>query len=239
MDQVVDQTEPKVVSRDQWLEARLALLAREKELSRLGDELAEQRRKLPWVKVEKTYTFDGPKGRETLADLFGDCSQLAVYHFMFAPDWEEGCKSCSFWADNINGTDIHLKHRDISFVAISRAPLAKLEAYKRRLGWSFKWVSSDDGDFNYDFGVSFTPAQRAKGELAYNYATLKMQMSDLPGISVFAKDAAGQVYHTYSSFGRGVEAINGAYRFIDLTPRGRHEEGKGMAWLRRHDDYED
>ncbi len=229
----------RVVSHDQWTAARREFLAKEKEFTKLRDELSRQRRDLPWERAEKNYVFDGPNGKESLGDLFAGKSQLIVYHFMFAPDWDAGCKSCSFWADNFERLPIHLKHRDVSLVAISRAPLAKLEAYRKRLGWSFKWVSSGGNDFNYDYRVSFTPEEIEKGELDYNYGKVKMPMAELPGISVFHKDAAGAVFHTYSCYARGLDMMNTAYHYLDLTPKGR-DEGEGiMAWLRRHDEYKD
>jgi predicted dithiol-disulfide oxidoreductase (DUF899 family) len=229
----------KIVSHADWLEARKHLLAKEKEFTRLRDQLSMQRRDLPWERVEKPYVFDGPVGRETLADLFAGKSQLVVYHFMFAPDWEVGCKSCSFWADNFNGIVPHLAQRDVSFVAVSRAPLAKLEAFRKRLGWDFKWVSSGDGDFNYDYDVSFKPESLA-GEVVYNYDRRKTSMSDLPGISVFYKDVGGVIFHSYSCYARGLDMMNGAYHFLDLTPKGRDETGlpHTMAWVRLHDLYE-
>lgn len=230
-----------VVSREQWREARTAFLAKEKEFTRLRDELSRQRRELPWEKVEKEYVFDGPNGKETLAELFENRSQLIVYHFMFGPDDDEGCLHCSFWADNFNGIGVHLNHRDVAFVAISRAPLAKLEPFKQRMGWGFKWVSSFNTDFNYDYNVSFTPAQIKAGTSFYNYSQGGPGMEDLQGVSVFYKDAGGTVYHTYSTFSRGIDIVNGAYHFIDLTPKGRDEEGLDdpQAWLRFHDRYED
>jgi predicted dithiol-disulfide oxidoreductase (DUF899 family) len=229
----------KVVVHADWIEARRQLLAKEKEFTRLRDELSRRRRELPWERVEKPYAFEGPAGRETLADLFAGKSQLVVYHFMFAPDWEVGCKSCSFWADSFNGIAPHLAQRDVSFVAISRAPLATLDAFKRRLGWTFKWVSSGDGDFNYDYNVSFRPADLA-GEVMYNYASRKTSMSDLPGISVFCKDADGAIFHSYSCYARGLDMVNGAYNFLDLTHKGRDEDGllHTMAWVRLHDLYD-
>jgi predicted dithiol-disulfide oxidoreductase (DUF899 family) len=228
----------KVVSHADWLEARKQLLAKEKEFTRLRDQLSQQRRDMPWERVEKPYVFDGPAGRQTLADLFAGRSQLVVYHFMFAPDWEVGCKSCSFWADNFNGVAAHLAQRDVSFVAVSRAPLARLEDFKKRLGWSFKWVSSGGTDFNRDYAVSFTPEDLA-GEVTYNYAWQKTTMSDLPGISVFYRDASGAIFHTYSCYARGLDMMNGAYHFLDLTPKGRDEAGlpHTMAWVRLHDLY--
>lgn len=229
----------RIVPHDQWIAARRDFLAKEKEFTRLRDELSRERRALPWEKVEKAYVFDGPNGKESLGDLFQGKSQLIVYHFMFDPGWDAGCKSCSFWADNFERLPVHLKHRDISLVAISRAPLAKLEAYKKRLGWTFKWVSSGSNDFNYDYHVSFKPQAVEKGELDYNYGTLRMKAPEMPGVSVFYQDPSGAVFHTYSSYARGIDMLNNAYHYIDLTPKGR-EEGEGiMRWLRRNDEYND
>jgi predicted dithiol-disulfide oxidoreductase (DUF899 family) len=229
----------RVVPHEQWVAERVAFMAKEKELTRLRDELSRERRELPWEKVTKSYVFDGPRGRQSLADLFEGRSQLVIYHFMFSPSWDEGCKSCSFWADNFNGIDIHLAHRDITFLAISRAPLSKLEAYRKRMGWSFKWVSTGESDFNYDFQVSFDPEAARSGAATYNYATGAKVQEDMPGISVFYRDESGDIYHTYSAYSRGIDLMNGAYNYIDLTPKGR-DEGKGiMAWLRRRDQYED
>jgi predicted dithiol-disulfide oxidoreductase (DUF899 family) len=230
---------PRVVSHEQWVSERVAFMAKEKEFTRLRDELSRERRELPWEKVTKSYVFDGPGGKETLAQLFGNRSQLVVYHFMFDPAWSEGCKSCSFWADNFNGIDVHLAHRDITFLAISRAPLSKLEAYKKRMGWSFKWVSSGESDFNYDFHVSFDPATAKSGAAYYNYVTGSRVQEEMPGLSVFYKDQNGDIYHTYSAYSRGIDLLNGAYNYIDLTPKGRDEGERIMAWLRRHDQYED
>ena len=230
-------SDPKNVDHTAWLAARKGFLAKEKEFTRLRDELSAARRALPWEKVEKAYVFDGPDGKETLAELFAGKSQLVVYHFMFAPDWEAGCKSCSFWADNFNGIDVHLAHRDISFLAISRAPLAKLEAYRKRMGWSFKWVSSNGSSFNYDFLASFTPEQVASGGAQFNYSDMKPPGEDMVGISVFARDADGVIYHTYSTYSRGVDLMNGAYNYIDLTPKGRDEGERNQFWVRRHDEY--
>lgn len=226
----------KAVSEQEWLTARKALLVKEKELTRLRDQISEERRKLPWVKVEKEYVFEGPDGTETLSDLFDGQSQLVIYHFMYGPDWDEGCPSCSFWADNFDGIDIHLKHRDITFLAISRADYKTLEAYKRRMGWRFKWVSSQNSDFNYDFQVSFTPEQKEKNETTYNYREQPYFIDELPGVSVFFKDEQGNIFHTYSAYARGLDMLNGAYNYIDLTPKGRDEES-GMSWVRRHDQY--
>ena len=229
----------RIVPSDQWLAARRDFLVKEKEFTRLRDELSSQRRELPWEKVEKDYVFDGPNGKESLGDLFAGKSQLIVYHFMFDPNWDAGCKSCSFWADNFERLPVHLKHRDISLVATSRAPLAKLEAYAKRLGWTFKLVSSGGNDFNYDYHVSFTPEEAEKGELDYNYGKLRMRTTEMPGISVFYKDKSGAIFHTYSCYARGLDMMNTAYHYIDLTPKGR-DEGEGiMAWLRRNDEYRD
>jgi predicted dithiol-disulfide oxidoreductase (DUF899 family) len=230
----------KVVSKQEWTAARKQLLAKEKEFTRARDALSRERRDLPWEKVEKTYVFQGPKGQETLAELFAGKSQLIVYHFMFGPDWETGCKSCSFWADNFNGVADHLKQRDVSFLAVSRAPLEKLEAFKKRMGWGFKWVSSAGSDFNFDYDVSFTPEALAKGEALHNYEMRKNSMSELAGISVFFKDASDAIYHTYSCYARGLDMVNGAYHLLDLAPKGRDEAGlpHTMSWVRLHDLYD-
>ena len=228
-----------VVSHEDWLKARLDLLEAEKELTRHREVLTSLRMAMPWERVEKDYRFEGPSGPVSLAELFDGRSQLIVYHFMFGPDWEEGCKSCSFWADNFNGIPIHLNHRDVTFTAISRAPLPKIEAYKQRMGWSFPWVSSFGSDFNFDYQAAVTPDVLAEGVAYYNYGTRPNRSSDMVGISVFAKDAAGEVYHTYSCYSRGVEMVNGAYHFLDLVPKGR-DEGEfaaAQAWVRRHDQY--
>jgi predicted dithiol-disulfide oxidoreductase (DUF899 family) len=233
-------TDHPVVSHQQWLAARTAFLAKEKEFTRLRDELSRERRALPWEKVDKAYVFDGPRGRETLADLFESRSQLIVYHFMFSPAWDEGCPSCSFWADNFNGIGVHLNQRDVTFVAVSRAPLAKIEPFKKRMGWSFKWVSSNDGDFNYDFQVSFRP-EKAGGRAFYNYQTTDMDMTDREGTSVFYRDKAGAIFHTYSAYARGIDLVNTAYNYLDLTPKGRDEDQLTFtqAWVRYHDRYEE
>jgi predicted dithiol-disulfide oxidoreductase (DUF899 family) len=231
----------KAVSREEWLEARRQLLEREKEFTRMRDALGEERRKLPWVKVDKEYSFDSVGGRLGLADLFDDASQLIVYHFMYGPDWEEGCPSCSFWADNFNGIDIHLKHRDISLVAVSRAPLETLQAYRERMGWDFNWVSSLASDFNFDFQVSFTPEEMEKGEMVYNFSVGTFPSDEGPGVSVFHKDDRNQVFHTYSTYARGLDMLNGAYHYMDLAPRGRDEQELSftMEWLRRRDQYDE
>ena len=233
-------TRHQVVSHNQWLAARREFLAREKEFTRLRDELSAARRALPWEVVDKAYAFDGPRGRVALAELFDGRTQLLVYHFMFGPDWNAGCPSCSFWADNFNGIPAHLNHRDVSFVAVSRAPLPKLQAYARRLGWTFPWYSSFGGDFNFDYGVSFTPEQLARGETTYNYATMKnSDMSEREGASVFFRDGDGAVYHTYSCYARGIDMLNSAYHWLDLAPKGRDEAQLQytQAWVRRHDEY--
>jgi predicted dithiol-disulfide oxidoreductase (DUF899 family) len=230
-----------VVSREEWISARTAFLDKEKEFTRRRDELARQRRELPWVKVDKQYEFDGPNGRRTLADLFEGQSQLVVYHFMYPPEWDEGCPHCSFWADSFDGIDVHLKHRDVSFVAISRAPLAQIEAFRKRMGWDFTWLSSSDSDFNYDYNVSFTPEEMETGTAFYNYRKTTPDLAEMQGTSVFFRDENGAVFHTYSCYQRGIDLMNSAYNFIDLTPRGRDEEGHDnpQYWVRHHDRYED
>ncbi len=232
-------TDHRVVTPELWAEARKQLLAKEKEFTRLRDQLSQARRDLPWVRVTKQYIFDGPAGEQTLAQIFDGRTQLVVYHFMFGPDWEAGCKSCSFWADNFNGIVPHLNQRDVTFVAISRAPLPKLQAFAKRLGWSFKWLSSFRNDFNYDYNVSFKPEELAGGTAIHNYAVNTMNMSDLAGISVFAKDADGSVFHTYSCYARGLDMLNTAYNYLDLVPKGRDEAGlpHNMAWVRLRDQY--
>jgi predicted dithiol-disulfide oxidoreductase (DUF899 family) len=231
----------KVVSHEEWLSARTAFLAKEKEFTRLRDELNRERRALPWEKVDKSYVFDGPRGKETLADLFEKRSQLAVYHFMFNPDADEGCKHCSFWADSFNGIGVHLNHRDVTLVAISRAPLAKIEPFKKRMGWTFKWVSSYGSDFNYDYQASFTPEAIQSGAVFYNYKTEKMELADREGASTFYKDERGAIFHTYSCYARGIDMLNSAYQFLDLGPKGRDEERLEFtqSWVRYHDRYED
>jgi predicted dithiol-disulfide oxidoreductase (DUF899 family) len=231
---------PAVVSRDKWLDARTALLKKEKKFTRLRDDLSRQRRELPWVKVTKPYIFDGPKGKETLADLFETRSQLVVYHFMFSPDWSEGCPHCSFWADNFNDIIVHLNHRDVTFVAISRAPLAKIEPFRKRMGWSFKWLSSSKNDFNYDYHVSFTPEQLKNGTASFNYSKTSPGMADREGASVFYKDKSGAVFHTYSCYARGIDMMNTAYHYLDIVPKGRNEKPEStQSWVRYHDRYED
>jgi predicted dithiol-disulfide oxidoreductase (DUF899 family) len=233
-------TNHTITSREEWLEARRDLLAAEKDLSRRSDQVAALRRRLPWVRVDKTYVFDGPAGKVSFADLFDGRRQLIVQHFMLGPGWEQGCTSCSYMADHVDGMTIHLAHRDIAFVAVSRAPFAEIERFRRRMGWQFKWVSSSSNSFNYDFNVSFTPEQVATGKVDYNYGEWTHANDELPGVSVFAKDEAGSVFHTYSAYGRGVEVLMGAYRMLDLTPKGRDEQGLShtMQWVRHHDRYE-
>jgi predicted dithiol-disulfide oxidoreductase (DUF899 family) len=228
-------TEHPVVTHEEWLEARSALLAEEKEFTRRRDELSRRRRELPWEPVTTEYVFEGEHGPETLARLFGECSQLIVYHFMYPPDWEAGCPSCSFWADNFNPNVVHLRARDTRLVAVSKAPLDKLLAYRKRMGWSFHWVSSFDNSFNHDFGVGFAPEE--EDTAAYNYGTLRPGMAEREGVSVFVKEG-GAVFHTYSAYARGIDLLNTAYNYIDLTPRGRNEDsGSTQRWVRRHDEY--
>ena len=227
-----------VVSREEWLAARTVFLEKEKEFTRLRDDLSRQRRDLPWVKVEKAYAFDGPDGKQTLGELFENRSQLVVYHFMFMPEWNEGCPHCSFWADNFNGIGVHLNHRDLTLVAVSRAPLAKITAFKTRMGWSFKWVSSFQNDFNHDYHVSFAPEEVERGTALYNYSKTKVP-KDREGVSVFFKDESGAVFHTYSCYARGIDMLNTAYHYLDLAPKGRDEDGlkAPQAWVRHHDRY--
>lgn len=230
----------RVVSREDWLVERKALLAQEKELTRQREKLADARRNLPWVRVDKDYQFDGPNGRESLSDLFGDHSQLIVQHFMLAPGWEAGCIGCSFCADHVDGALHHLPQKDVAFVAVARAPIADIEAFKKRMGWGFKWVSSLQSDFNFDFGVSFTPAQVEAGTITYNYATQDWAMEELHGHSVFYKDEAGDIFHTYSVYARGAEDLIGTYSFLDLVPKGRDEPGEHGNlghWVKLHDEY--
>ncbi len=230
-----------IVSREDWIAARKALLAREKEFTRARDALSETRRQLPWVKVDKDYVFEGPGGKQSLADLFDGRSQLIVYHFMFGPDWEEGCPSCSYLADHFDGAIVHLNHRDVSMVVVSRAPLDKLEGYKARMGWRFKWLSSLGSDFNSDYHVSFSDEEMAGGEVFYNYRMGQFPMAEAPGVSVFRRQENGDIFHTYSAYARGLDMLIGAYNLLDLVPKGRDEAGLSftMEWLRRHDQYED
>ncbi|MBC8041560.1 MAG: DUF899 domain-containing protein [Opitutaceae bacterium] len=230
---------PPVVSEDQWRAARIELLSEEKKILRLQDELAARRRQLPRVKITKNYIFTGPAGRVTLADLFAGRSQLVVQHFMLGPGWEEGCKSCSFMMDHFNAASVHLPARDVSFAAVSRAPLTEILPFKKRMGWNVNWVSSHDNDFNFDYHVSFTPEQMDEGQVYYNYGQRPFPHEEAPGVSVFARDTAGAIYHTYSTYGRGVEFIMGTYHILDLTPKGRDETtlDYGMEWVRHHDRY--
>lgn len=228
----------KIVSQDEWMAARKALMADEKAFTRMRDALAAKRQALPWVKVEKSYTFDTPHGPRTLAELFGPRSQLVVYHFMLGPDWEEGCVGCSFLCDHIDGMLPHLEHHDVSFVAVSRAPLAKIEAFRKRMGWRFAWVSSNGGDFNFDYHVSFSEADKARGKVLYNFEEQDYASDELPGVSAFYRDEQGNVYHTYSAYARGGEMLLGTYAMLELTARGRNEEHDMRDWLRHHDRYE-
>lgn len=231
---------PEIVSPERWLQARRDLLAKEKELTRLCDELSRQRRELPWEKVEKRYVFEGPNGPETLADLFGGRSQLIVYHFMFGPEWEEGCPSCSMVADHLDGSLVHLAQRDVTLVVVSRARLAQIQEFQQRMGWRLKWVSSYGNDFNRDYRVSFTSDEMAQGKVPYNYGLHQFPREEAPGVSAFAKGETGEVFHTYSAYARGVEELLGVYGLLDLAPKGRDEAGLPfpMAWVRHHDRYE-
>ena len=229
----------RVVSKDKWITARKVLLQKEKEFTALRDQLSQQRRDLPWVAVDKEYVFDGPNGKETLSDLFDGRSQLIIYHFMYDPNWNVGCPSCSFWADNFNGIVLHLNQRDVTMIAVSRAPYNKIDEYKKRLGWDFKWVSSYATDFNFDYHVSFTKEELEKKEAFYNFIIQDPYESEQPGVSVFYKDPSGKIFHTYSAYSRGIDILNNAYNYLDLVPKGRDEDGYDfpMAWVRRHDEY--
>jgi len=228
----------RVVSEKQWLVARKKLLAKEKKLSKLRDALNLERRKLPWVKIEKEYVFNGPDGRETLAELFNGKSQLIVYHFMFGPGWGDGCPHCSFWADHYDSMHFHLGQRDTAFAVVSRASLKEIEPFQKRMGWRFKWVSSFNTDFNFDFNVSFTPEQIRSGVLPYNYGKVKMKTDELQGVSAFYRDRHGDIYHTYSSYARGIDLMNTTYNFLDLTAKGRDEKRDApQSWVRYHDQY--
>lgn len=231
--------EHQVVSRAEWLKARKAHLEAEKDLTRQRDRLMEQRRALPWVKVEKDYVFEGPEGRVGLADLFGGRSQLMVQHFMLGPGWKEGCTGCSFMADHVDAARRHFEHADLSFAAVSRAPFEEIAAFKQRMGWSFPWVSSYSSDFNFDYHVSFTEEELRRGAALYNYRTIDPGIDELPGCSVFAKNDAGEVFHTYSSYARGCEQLLGAFWFLDMAPKGRNEVTGIMDWVRLHDRYDD
>jgi predicted dithiol-disulfide oxidoreductase (DUF899 family) len=229
----------KIVSENEWIEARKALLKKEKELTILGDQLNQQRRELPWKEVNKEYVFEGPNGKQTLRELFDGRSQLIVYHFMFDPTWEAACLHCSFWADNFNCIIVHLNQRDVTMIGVSRAPYSKLAAYEKRMGWDFKWVSSYDTDFNFDYHVSFTPEELDRKETFYNYNLQDTHSSEREGVSVFYKDPADRVYHTYSAYARGIDMLNVAYHCLDLVPKGRDEAGHEFPqfWVRRHDEY--
>lgn len=227
-----------VVSHEKWLATRKAFLKKEKEFTRQRDGINRQRQDLPWELVEKEYVFEGPKGKETLADLFDGKSQLITYHFMFDPKWDAGCPHCSFWADNFDGIPVHLKQRDTTFVAISHAPYRKLAAYEKRMGWNFKWLSAFDTDFNYDYGVSFTPEEVRSKKVNYNYTMEEPIGGEREGTSVFFKDPSGRIFHTYSTFARGIDLMNTMYNYLDLTPKGRDEGDRGQYWVRRHDEYD-
>lgn len=230
----------KVVNHDEWIAARKIHLAEEKAFSKARDALSKKRRELPWEKIGKNYVFDGPSGKETLADLFGGKSQLIIYHFMLGPGWEAGCPSCSYLADHFEGPMIHLPQRDVAFVVVSRAPIDQIEKYKKRMGWKFKWVSSFGSDFNHDYQVSASANEKAASEVLYNYEMTSFPSEERPGASVFYKNEAGEVFHTYSTYGRGLDMFLGAYHFLDIAPKGRDEAGLrfSMAWVRRHDEYE-
>lgn len=231
----------KVVPQADWLAARKELLTKEKEFTRLRDEISRHRRELPWEKVDKNYVFDGPQGKQTLSDLFDGRSQLIVYHFMFGPGWKEGCPSCSFLADSFDGAAVHLAQRDATFVAVSRASLPEIEAFQKRMGWRFKWVSSFGSDFNVDYQVSTAKDEQAKGKVYYNYKLTEFPFEERPGASVFFKDTDGEVFHTYSTYARGLDILLTAYNLLDMTPKGRNEENEvpyPMAWVRHHDRYE-
>ena len=229
----------KVVSKNEWLEARKMLLKKEKDFTLLRDQLSQERRDLPWEAVDKEFVFEGPNGKETLSELFDGRSQLIVYHFMFDPSWDAGCPSCSFWADNFNGIIVHLNQRDVTMVAVSKAPYNKLAQYGKRMGWNFKWVSSYDTDFNFDYNVSFRPEEVAKKEGMYNFTTQDPLTTQREGVSVFYKDPAGHIFHTYSSYARGIDMLNVAYHYLDLVPKGRDEANNEFRqfWVRRHDEY--
>jgi predicted dithiol-disulfide oxidoreductase (DUF899 family) len=233
-------SQPRIVSRDEWLAARMHHLSKEKEFTHLRDRLSAERRELPWVRVDKPYVFDGPQGKLTLADLFDGRSQVVIYHFMFGPGWEQGCPSCSWAADNIDGNVVHLNARDVTLVVVSRAPLPQIEAFKKRMGWRFKWLSSFSSDFNRDYHVSFSKDELEQSKAYYNYELGQFPAEEAPGVSVFAKDAAGEIFHTYSAYARGLDILVGTYNLLDLVPKGRGERDVGhkMEWVRHHDRYE-
>ncbi len=231
----------KIVPQDEWLAARKSFLAAEKEFTRARDQLSRQRRELPWVKVDKSYVFDGPNGRQTLADLFDGRSQLMIYHFMLGPGWEQGCPSCSYLADHFDGAAVHLAHRDVTFLVVSRAPLGEIETFQKRMGWRFKWMSSFGNDFNRDYHVSFGKDELEKKQVYYNYEVTSFPAEEAPGLSVFIKNEAGEVFHTYSTYGRGLDILVGTYNMLDLAPKGRDEDSLAfsMSWVRHHDRYDD
>jgi predicted dithiol-disulfide oxidoreductase (DUF899 family) len=231
--------EHEVVSSKEWIATRKELLRKEKDFTRLRDELSRQRRELPWEKVDKNYIFEGPNGKVMLAELFGGKSQLIVYHFMFGPGWEAGCPSCSYLADHFGGTLVHLANRDVTLAVVSRAPIEQIEAFKKRMGWPFRWVSSFANDFNLDYHVSFTKEEMAKGKVNYNYEMMEFPSEEAPGASVFYKNEVGEIFHTYSTYARGLDILVGTYNFLDLAPKGRDEDGLAfsMAWVRHHDKY--
>jgi predicted dithiol-disulfide oxidoreductase (DUF899 family) len=228
----------KIVSKEEWVKARKELLEEEKAFTRARDALSAQRRELPWTRVEAGYVFEGPSGKQSLSELFDGRSQLVVYHFMFDPSWEAGCKHCSFWADNFDPVVVHLNHRDVTMVAISRAPYAKLDAYRKRMGWRFKWLSSYGTDFNRDFGVAFLPAEVADKKADYNFAIRDPEAPEREGVTVFVKDATGAIFRSYSAYARGIDLVNTAYNYLDLVPKGRDEGDRGPFWVRRHDEYD-
>jgi predicted dithiol-disulfide oxidoreductase (DUF899 family) len=231
---------PKVVSHNEWVAARKQHLAKEKEFTQLRDELSRQRRELPWERVEKNYVFEGSRGMETLGDLFDHRGQLIIYHFMFGPGWSEGCPSCSYLADHFDGMTIHLAHRDVTLAVVSHAPYTQIEAFKKRMGWRFHWVSAFRSDFNYDYYVSYTKEEIATGKLDYNYSKVEFPSEEAPGASVFAKNTSGEIFHTYSTYARGLDILVGTYNFLDIAPKGRDEDGlkHSMAWVRHHDRYD-
>jgi predicted dithiol-disulfide oxidoreductase (DUF899 family) len=236
---MTSELQQKIVSHDEWIKARKDFLAKEKEFTRQRDELSRLRRELPWEKIEKAYRFEGPAGKLSLADLFGGRSQLVIYHFMLGPGWAEGCPSCSYLADHFDGMTIHLANRDVSFLVVSHAPIAQIETFKKRMGWRFRWVSSYESDFNFDFQVSARPEETGKGPVYYNYEMTEFPSQERPGLSVFFKNSAGEIFHTYSTYARGLDILVGTYNFLDLVPKGRDEAGlkHTMAWVRHHDKY--
>jgi len=227
----------KIVSENEWIQARKQFLIKEKEFTLLRDQLNEERQNLPWKIVNKEYVFDGPEGKQTLSELFDGNSQLITYHFMFGINWDAGCPHCSFWADNFNGIVSHLRQRDVTMIAVSRAPYNKLAAYEKRMGWNFKWVSSENTDFNFNYNVSFTQDEITKKKATYNFTIQDPGETEREGVSVFFKDKTGKIFHTYSAYARGIDMLNVAYHYLDLVPKGRDEKGDGPFWVRRHDEY--